>query len=219
MPLAQKRMFRKFIFSENLLFLKKKKSLQWWESRRKTLLYQPRSWWEILLLIYLFVQVRAINDRLTGSLKENQTQKRWTQVKETQKSFLPAWMLFLFPAFTLTSLQLFLLQREIWKEVTIFNPAMQPHGVQPDRVLFEMSPSRPFNTFFPSDLHIKTILTCQRGKTTYYFPLYWSSRQLLPFGSFLLGQIAISACTAYVLCVDQPRYRVRCSWQETACSF
>lgn len=56
----------------------------------------------------------------------------------------------------------------------------------------------PFQHFSSPELHIWTILTCQRGKTTYYFPLHRSSRQLISFGSFLLGQIAVYACTTCV---------------------
>lgn len=196
-----------------------------------------------LQFIDLFVQVRAINHRLTGSLKEKSDTEEVNAGYRNPKSlvflispdtkpskwnkkalmkwlggFLPAWMLFPFPAFTLTSLQLSLLQREIWREVTIFNPAMQPHGVQPDRAVWNASFTSLFNTFSP-DFHIRTILTCQRGKTTYYFPLHRSSRQLISFGSFLLGQIAVYARSAYLLCLDQPRYWVRCIWQEMAGSF
>lgn len=164
-----------------ICFIKKKKnpttSFQWWESRHKTLIYQPRSWWEIaffLLLIYLFEQVRAIKHSLTGSLKENQTRRlkkpkslvfvispntkpsKWNKKAPMKwlSGLLPAWVLFTFPAFTLASLQLSLLQRELWGEVTIFNPAVQPRGGQPDRVPFEMPPSRPFSTlFFPRLAH------------------------------------------------------------------
>lgn len=180
MPLAQKCMFRKVIFSENLLFLKKKKknSLQWWESRRKTQLPDKIRMGNCLFLrlIYLFVQ--AINHRLKGRLKKNQTQKRRMQVKETQKSCLCHLNTFQLdqkgsnemiqwvfasmgvipvPRFHTHFIKVVFTSTWNMKRSNNIQPSNAVFSINTwsptDRVLFEMSPSHPSSLFSPRLAH------------------------------------------------------------------